>query len=727
MSVPATTATAAAAANANASESTSVSASTVVDTNDDTSEMSHVQMTFLRDVTVEDGVTLTPLLPVTKTWEVYTATGWGSTMNLKCVAANAMPEIVNKTFPVPPARPGSKVLISVVFTVPEYADKEIKIVFTPFEGDKPIDYKLWAQFRTHPFQSTPQPAPEDTASESASAKELANALVSASGPAQLDAVIQVRKRLSRNDAGQITEELLAVPEFLPALCGLLRPDQDAPVKFESLWAVTNIASTDHTEVVTNNTLGVDAIPLIADCLNCEEDAILEQATWALGNIAGHNSSLRDRILALDILPGIMRGAQHTKTSIRECAVWTISNLLRGNPRVAIDKALPLVQIVGRVLATCKDKSDDNAILKDCLWGLSYALNTNATDVQAILEHLAVDITALATAKMSPNSASLAVPCLRILGAIAGGSDQHTQLLLDNNFLLLAKGMLQESARKKVRDETLFALSNVSAGAFEQARAVLSVPGLVGLVIQNMSGSRLKNASWVIANLATTCPEHCTGEVAEALAKVVRKDWGVTHKHCLDGLCDLLKKVPGFASVIDYSEIPHTRQTSRLRTVLELAHRLNTFTTAAFADSDSTSSSSSEPGLRAAEADSDSSSSSSSTSPRTVNPESSADDSAVGGADADVSQAMGQVADILNKFATTQQDKTRQEAEQLERCRQQLSSSQAEVAHLRALVEQLTARNTTLSERNQTLETEARESKARREQAAALCKQLAGVL
>lgn len=62
--------------------------------------------------------------------------------------------------------------------------------------------------------------------------------------------------------------------------------------FESAWALTNIASTDHTDAIV--TAGV-VTPLIQLLRHSVAD-VREQAIWCLGNIAGDNVGFRDHLL-----------------------------------------------------------------------------------------------------------------------------------------------------------------------------------------------------------------------------------------------------------------------------------------------------------------------------------------------------------------------------------------------------------------------------------------------
>lgn len=84
------------------------------------------------------------------------------------------------------------------------------------------------------------------------------------------------------------------------LLSYLNQQTDPEILFESLWALTNIASTDRTRDVAN----AGAIGPVVQLLVHEEGKVREQAAWCLGNIAGDSHDLRDRVLEAGALRGL---------------------------------------------------------------------------------------------------------------------------------------------------------------------------------------------------------------------------------------------------------------------------------------------------------------------------------------------------------------------------------------------------------------------------------------
>ncbi|CBZ54706.1 putative armadillo/beta-catenin-like repeat-containing protein [Neospora caninum Liverpool] len=249
-------------------------------------------------------------------------------------------------------------------------------------------------------------------------------------------------RVVLSAAGKIPVQLCvqqgALPLLVQALCC-----RNREIMFEAAWCVTNIASGSSEDVTALVASGCLVLlfalvfsfhPSRLSSLgppssgapqphspDRDEEEVLEQILWALGNIAGDSPHFRDLLLSPDALfqhtqqlqcypsiqqqPQLSHLLQHYKESlvrlqqlrrtefgcgneeesqfpslqgqllalISQCrniqtwrtCVWLLSNLCRGQPRPQLQRLLPVVPLLQHVLLNFQD---DEA-LSDALWAL----------------------------------------------------------------------------------------------------------------------------------------------------------------------------------------------------------------------------------------------------------------------------------------------------------------------------------------------------------------------
>ncbi|MFO0118047.1 MAG: hypothetical protein ACK521_10705 [bacterium] len=97
--------------------------------------------------------------------------------------------------------------------------------------------------------------------------------------------------------------------------------------------------------------------------------VVEQAIWALGNLAGDNTTFRDLLIARGAVDPIAHivAAAPPGTSFCRNSSWALSNLCRGRP------GPPFYKIRNAILALAKVLSENDRIdiITDICWALSY--------------------------------------------------------------------------------------------------------------------------------------------------------------------------------------------------------------------------------------------------------------------------------------------------------------------------------------------------------------------
>jgi hypothetical protein len=178
------------------------------------------------------------------------------------------------------------------------------------------------------------------------------------------------------------------------------------------------------------------------------------------------------------------GESPVRLSLQRLVAWVTSNLLRGKPPPRWDHASKAVPCVVALLQC----SDDETKM-DALWSLAYISDGDdeaqtfvasfdvcplvASNLQRFVVAVETNLqTQLTNSTCSDNLQKL-VPALRCLGNLLSGPDRVAQKVIDagalNSFVRCIA-----SPRTGVRRETLWAISNVTAGTSSQIQAVIDV-------------------------------------------------------------------------------------------------------------------------------------------------------------------------------------------------------------------------------------------------------------
>lgn len=307
------------------------------------------------------------------------------------------------------------------------------------------------------------------------------------------AILSLRKLLSANENPPI--DTVIKRGLVPIIIRKMTNSEKSSVQFEASWALTNIAS--GTTKQTAACVKHNAIPALIALFDSHHDETVEQAIWALGNIAGDGHECRDLVLKQGVVAKLMKHINSEKSQdFLRNLTWMISNLCRNKPTPPLEYLQPLLAPLAALV-----NWHDTRVQADACWALSYITDGTSDHVQAVCD------TPNLVAKMIDLIASrdkvMIVPALRAVGNIITGDDHQTQFALEQNFMAVIPDLLA-SRHANVVKEACWALSNITAGTNAQVNYVIesgTVPTVVEVLFKSDFKTQ-KEAAYVIANMAS---------------------------------------------------------------------------------------------------------------------------------------------------------------------------------------------------------------------------------
>ncbi|KAJ9559181.1 hypothetical protein OSB04_013795 [Centaurea solstitialis] len=337
---------------------------------------------------------------------------------------------------------------------------------------------------------------------------------------QMEATSQFRKLLSIG-RGERTPPIDQVIQsgVIPRFVEFLMREEFPELQFEAAWALAKIASgtTENTKVIVDH--GV--VPICINLLASPSDDVREKAVWALGNVAGDSPGYRGVVLGHGaLMPLLFQLKEDAKLSMLRIATWALSNFCQGEPRLSFEQMRPTLSAL-----TFLVKLNDEEVLTNSCWALSYLSRGTNTRVQAVID---AGICKRLVELLTHPSHSVSEPALLTLHNIATGDHVQIQHIIGHGLLPCLLSLLTNNHERSLQKEACWVISSIIiVGNKEQKLAMIDAGLMVALIrlLETDDFDILEEVVWVIV-MATF----------RRFNELIRY---LVNQGCIKPLCDLL--------------------------------------------------------------------------------------------------------------------------------------------------------------------------------------------
>ena len=329
-------------------------------------------------------------------------------------------------------------------------------------------------------------------------------------------LVGIRKLLSLQYSP--IQELIDIG-IIPELISLL--DNTPPeFQYEALWCLTNIAS--GTSDQANSIVVKGGISKIIKLMDSSIEELKIQAAWIIGNLASDCQKIRDALIREKAFDKLITQLSSTNNQqLIKQSTWAVSNFFRIKPSPPYDIVQKSIKAIARAMVILPN---DQEFLTDACFVLYFVTENYKDTIKDLLE---IDIIPKIIKNLSIDVQYIQINCLRIVGNIASGNANQTQLLIDWGLLNYLKNTLFNQ-KKTIRKESAWILSNFAAGTQKQIETLISQNFLpiLAQVIKNDEPEIKKECIWAVCNLTSV-------ENPEYIKKILEQ--GI-----LGIICDCLK-------------------------------------------------------------------------------------------------------------------------------------------------------------------------------------------
>jgi len=339
-------------------------------------------------------------------------------------------------------------------------------------------------------------------------------------------------------------QVLSSLNIAPSLRNLLLSSDEAILQ-EATWIVLNLAA-GPTEIVSS-LVAAGCLPALIPLISHPNDDIASLVIWALSNIAGDSLEHRDLVIAqgaIEIVMDLLAKPVQRPIEQLEGLTWFLSNLCRGLPSPPdhlVDLILPMLPV--------SLEHESPSIVADSCWILNYV--TEGKGELGIDKVMCLGVEMALIALMGSKDPRVQIPALRTLGNILTGNDSQAQYLL-NLGLIDHLSNLMYSHNREIRKEVLWCFSNIAAGSVEQVCLLSEHPCMSSIISSTSDPDNevKREALWTIANMGPIHQQSLLERllslrVLEALVQVLDLNDAALLLVAMEGIARVLKSAVDF--------------------------------------------------------------------------------------------------------------------------------------------------------------------------------------
>ncbi|KAF9430496.1 hypothetical protein BGZ94_006575 [Podila epigama] len=250
------------------------------------------------------------------------------------------------------------------------------------------------------------------------------------------------------------QTLVSKPSFLTVLeATLTGTDSDKQLLAASV--VTNMAAGGSVELCE---AALNLAPTLIGFLDSQNLALVDQAAWAVGNIAAEGTKFRDRLKDNGVLPHLIKLLDSKDLNLVQTSCFALSNLARGEG--ANHDEIVKAGVVRPLLHHLRVDTEPS-VIAEAAWVVVYLTSGPDNVSTHLLEHRLIPLL-VAPLKDFLDQKALAIPLIRALGNIASGPDNNTSSLIHEPGFLSSMLQFIQSDCRPVKKESLWLMSNITA-------------------------------------------------------------------------------------------------------------------------------------------------------------------------------------------------------------------------------------------------------------------------